>query len=254
MQISPRIGRQFAPLAVALCGLLASGLSAAQEDPPHAYVMSGDDTLARDGDGDCIPTINWTPEDAIEACDPELVAARDVPPPSEQAAAEPAPQEVAVAEPQIVRQRVTLETDAYFGFDSAELTDEGRERLDELAQRVNEVEEPDIQITGHTDPIGDEQYNEQLSRERAEAVRNYLVQSGVGEDAIEVAARGEEEQVVDCSGRSGQELIECLAPNRRSEVEFAAFELVEQPAEEELPGAAPVEQPEAAPGASQPTP
>lgn len=248
-------GKHLTPVLVACCTVFATGLSA-QEDAPVGYATASDGSIARDIQGDCVVTDRWTPENAIEECHPELVASREAPAVAEQQP-EPPPQQVAVAEPQLVRQQVTLETDAYFGFDSAELTEEGRSRLDELAQRFTEVEEPNIRVTGHTDPIGDEQYNQELSRARAEAVKAYLVETGVAEDAIEVAARGEEQPVVDCSGRSGQELIECLAPNRRSEVEFAAFELVEQPSEEEPQGAVPAEQPGTSPeepGASDPLP
>lgn len=238
MYTSIRFRSQWAPLAVALCGLLAWSAAGAQEAADRGYVIAGDGTVARDGQGECIPNVNWTEEYAIEDCHPELVAEQAP------AAIPEEPQEVAAAPPQMVRQQVTLETDAYFDFDSAELSEEGRGRLDQLAERFNEVEEPSVRVTGYTDPIGDEEYNRQLSRERAEAVKDYLVQAGVAQEAIEVAGRGEEAPVVNCEGRSGQELIECLAPDRRSEISFAAFEVVEQPAEGTEPADRPMSEPE----------
>ncbi len=136
----------------------------------------------------------------------------------------PTPDETELAQFEPAPDGVTLEADTTFGFDEAQLTDEGRQLLDELVARAERFEDPQFRITGHADALGPESYNEDLSARRAEAVKDYLVSKGVSEDAIETAARGSNDPVVSCEGLSGDPLIECLGPNRRAVIEFAAFE------------------------------
>jgi OOP family OmpA-OmpF porin len=65
-----------------------------------------------------------------------------------------------------------------FGFDSAELTARGREALREIGNTLVQADDLAlITIEGHTDSVGPEQYNLDLSRRRAEAVRDFLVVS-----------------------------------------------------------------------------
>ena len=175
--------------------------------------------------GGCVRTLGWSVENAIRECDPSIVAAR------EQREAEQAAME---AQPAMVRttQRVQLNADTEFGFDQATLTEEGKRKLDKIADALKGTSNPKIDITGYTDHIGPQGYNEELSRRRADAAKQYLIERGVPADVITAAGRGESNPVVECKGLKGQPLIDCLRPNRRSEVEFSAFEVVEQPAPE----------------------
>ena len=79
----------------------------------------------------------------------------------------------------------------------------------------------EILAIGYTDPIGSERYNEDLSRRRAQAVQEYLVQKGVSQERIVTEGRGEQNLVTggDCSKLKGQKLIRCFEPNRRVEIE-----------------------------------
>ena len=81
-----------------------------------------------------------------------------------------------------------------------------------------------VLVTGHTDRIGSQAYNQKLSERRANAVRDYLVSKGVARDKIETLGMGKTQPVpgVVCNQAYPKErkaLIECLAPNRRVEVE-----------------------------------
>ena len=78
-----------------------------------------------------------------------------------------------------------------------------------------------VLVTGHTDPIGTQQYNQKLSERRADAVRDYLVSKGVPKDKIETLGMGKTQPLpgVVCNQKNMKELIACLAPNRRVEVE-----------------------------------
>jgi OOP family OmpA-OmpF porin len=72
-----------------------------------------------------------------------------------------------------------------------------------------------------------------LSERRAAAVRDYLVSKGVAPGFIDTEGLGKADPVVDCAGKRGPALIDCLGPNRRTEIEFSAVE-VEQ-VEETVP-------------------
>lgn len=94
-----------------------------------------------------------------------------------------------------------------FEFDSADLTNDAKESLDELAEALegqgDAVES--ITIRGYADAMGPDAYNEQLSQSRAESVRNYLRDQGVNADSWDVEGRGEDNPVAsndDPQGRS----------------------------------------------------
>jgi hypothetical protein len=73
-------------------------------------------------------------------------------------------------------------------------------------------------VSGHTDNMGKDD-NRKLSLRRAEAVRKYLI-SRDGNFRIDVAGLGETQPLVQCDARKPRaELIRCLAPNRRVEIE-----------------------------------
>ena len=80
-----------------------------------------------------------------------------------------------------------------FHTDSAEFTDEGRRAAADMVQYLTAQRSGRITIAGHTDPRGDELYNLELSRRRAEAVAHYLREQGFS-GQIQVVAKGESER------------------------------------------------------------
>jgi len=58
-----------------------------------------------------------------------------------------------------------------------------------------------------------------LSQRRADVVRDYLVSKGVDKSKIEAIGMGEKQPVVQCTQKNLKELIACLQPNRRVDVE-----------------------------------
>jgi len=86
-----------------------------------------------------------------------------------------------------------------------------------------------VLVTGHTDPIGTQQYNQKLSERRADAVRDYLVSKGVPKDKIETLGMGKTQPVVglaSCPQKNFKEKIACLQPDRRVEVEVKGEAMV----------------------------
>ncbi|MBT2325148.1 OmpA family protein [Variovorax paradoxus] len=128
-----------------------------------------------------------------------------------------------IAEKVAVPQRVELSADALFAFGrsgQADLLPQGRRELDTLAAGLRSGRETSrLRITGHTDRLGSTSFNEQLSLARATTVRDHLVQAGVPARGMQVQGKGETEPKVQCEQKKREELIACLAPNRRVEIE-----------------------------------
>ncbi|RDU97068.1 outer membrane protein OmpA [Trinickia dinghuensis] len=151
----------------------------------------------------------WTPATANAKCDGALVA---------QAPTPPAP--VAPAAPEITSQKVTYQADSLFDFDKAYLKPAGKEKLDDLATKIEGMNVEVVVATGYTDKIGSDKYNDRLSLRRAQAVKSYLVSKGVPANKIYTEGKGKRNPVkTDCNQKNRKALIACLAPNRRVEVE-----------------------------------
>jgi outer membrane protein OmpA-like peptidoglycan-associated protein len=84
----------------------------------------------------------------------------------------------------------------YFLSDSLELTPDSREAFEGVFREIASRVAADTVVTGHTDTVGAQAYNDNLSRERAVAVRGLLVTRGLKPDSISVAGRGERELLV----------------------------------------------------------
>lgn len=71
-----------------------------------------------------------------------------------------------------------------FGFDQSNLTTEAKKNLDDLVIILNKYPDTDIEIQGHTDNTGTAEYNQKLSRTRADNVGNYLVEHSIKSERI----------------------------------------------------------------------
>lgn len=105
-----------------------------------------------------------------------------------------------------------------FELNSANLTEESREIMDEVGEILNRYDQYNVQISGHTDNSGSEEYNLNLSEERAKACWDYLKnESGVKPDRMSYAGYGESQPIADNETEEGRKL------NRRVE-----FKLVQK--------------------------
>ena len=110
---------------------------------------------------------------------------------------------------------------AQFGLNNAELSEQARAALDrEVLPQLANVHH--IALSGHTDELGSDDYNQRLSEQRANAVRDYLVSKGVDASRIEVVGLGRTAPVKSCPAQKGAALVDCLAPNRRVELAITA--------------------------------
>jgi len=208
-------------IAAALAGIGA----AAQAQTPGVdmkgtvgYVIDQRGYVAKSGFGLCWRTGYWTPAMAIAECDPDLVKKEE---PKAAPAAAPAPAPVAAPKP--AAKKVTLAADALFDFDKAVLRAEGKSKLDKLVDDMKGITLEVIIAVGHADRIGKDAYNQKLSERRAAAVKDYLVGKGVEANRVYAEGKGEKQPVTgDKCGKSvkkTKQLIECLQPDRRVEIE-----------------------------------
>lgn len=117
-----------------------------------------------------------------------------------------------LAEGKLLYETVLTDDKVRFGFDKAELSDEAQAALAQFAQGLKAQYNRDvyIEIQGHTDATGPDQYNLELGLERAEAVRRYLNREhGIPLHRMSVISYGEAEPISDNGSREGR------AQNRR---------------------------------------
>ena len=104
----------------------------------------------------------------------------------------------------------------FFDFDRHDLRSSESSKLDRLASILRSSPLAKLQIEGHADAQGSNNYNDNLSILRAEAVRDYLQQQDIGADRIEVLGYGEMQPVDDNSTEEGR------AQNRRVELSLSS--------------------------------
>lgn len=102
--------------------------------------------------------------------------------------------------------------DVLFDFNKHTLKPEARERLARISGIVLAYPDLKLQVEGYTDSIGSAEYNQTLSEKRAEAVRDYLVSSGVSMNSVAAVGMGKSDPVADNSTSAGRKL------NRRVEM------------------------------------
>lgn len=113
---------------------------------------------------------------------------------------------------------VTFDSGLLFGFDSSTLQDDARRDLREFASSMNEFEETNILVVGHTDAEGSDSYNQSLSERRAQSAGDYLSQEGLSSTRLKIEGKGETEPV------ATNETTEGRTQNRRVEIAIFASE------------------------------
>ncbi|MFW6134690.1 MAG: PorV/PorQ family protein [Elusimicrobiota bacterium] len=108
--------------------------------------------------------------------------------------------------------KINLTSKVLFDSGKSSLKSASHDSLNEVVRVLKAYPDNMVSIEGHTDSVGSAQYNEKLSLQRAKAVRNYLVSTGIDSDRIKTVGWGEEKPVATNKTREGR------AANRRVEI------------------------------------
>jgi outer membrane protein OmpA-like peptidoglycan-associated protein len=217
-------------LSIIVLSLVSSGTMAAAENPYWTDV-NGD--IVRSGFGECVRTIHWTPEAALEECgDGAVKAAKPEPAPAAAVAAVPvvapvdsdgdgvtddkdkcpdSPSDRPVDENGCTIESVVLKG-VNFELNSSELTAGSSESLDKAVDAMNKYGDLRIEIRAHTDSMGEAAYNQSLSEKRANSVRDYMISKGIAANRMVAKGYGETKPIADNGTREGR------AENRRVEL------------------------------------
>jgi outer membrane protein OmpA-like peptidoglycan-associated protein len=105
-----------------------------------------------------------------------------------------------------------------FGFDRSDLGANAATNLDKLINVLNKYPDTDIQILGHTDNKGTDEYNQGLSERRATSVSGYLKNHGISSSRVSTKGMGENDPIASNDTEEGR------SQNRRVEFVITANE------------------------------
>lgn len=117
---------------------------------------------------------------------------------------------------------ITLQDGVLFDFGKYDLRPEAKATLAKLATVLNQAKVPAAQINGHTDSIGDDAFNQDLSEKRASAVATQLKADGVSAN-LETHGYGKTQPVADNTNADGSDNPAGRQANRRVEIYIPAF-------------------------------
>lgn len=164
-------------LVIALCLGLMSGVSVADDSGANpGYVVSpfgsGSNSNVKTQYGECVKDGNYQPSYQTVACG---------------ATPAPAPQKVSFSE----------SSTNLFSFNAATLTNFGRQQLTNMLESATAAGSIDkVTISGYTDTIGSDAYNNRLSTERANAVKDFFIGQGLDGGTITAAGFGSQNSQV----------------------------------------------------------
>lgn len=181
-----------------------SGQAFAAHHTHSPYVFNSAGEPVKNSIGECVHNghAKVTPENAIMACDPDMIAK-----PKAEAAA---PAALVEPPPAPEMKTITLTADTYFDFDKYNLKPAGKQALDKLISEMGSMNSiAKIKVVGYTDSIGTEKYNIGLSQRRAKTVATYLTAHNIPADKIETVGMGEADPIATNKTKVGR------AKNRR---------------------------------------
>ena len=185
-------------IAACVAGLagVSAPLGALATPPGYADDTRGD--VVVDSQGECVKTQRWSKDFPCREAKP--VAKAELPPP----------------------EKITLSGAVLFDFNKATLRPEGQRELAKAVDSIKEklsayaVGQRQITVTGHTDSVGSDAYNQKLSERRAVAVADFMVDRGVDARIIRARGAGEGEPIASNATDEGRQ------QNRRVEIVYQA--------------------------------
>ncbi len=210
-------------LSVALTTAFLSGCgTVAKESTPvpgdiksnKGHVSDSSGNVIKSGQGECVYNGNWSKDSIINAC--EGIMDDKMEPVAEAAPVEEPKSAPVEAEKAPVVETVILNSRALFSTDADALSEKGDQLMRNLIAKLGDFTEIEkVEIVGHTDDRGSEEYNQTLSERRAETIKGFLV--GEYSDAdISTIGMGEMEP------KASNDTAEGRQQNRRVEIRVTA--------------------------------
>lgn len=176
-----------------------------------ASYVGNDGNIIKTGMGECLRSSDWSSDAAAAACEGGE---------EEPAAPEPEAKKPEPAAPVAKVETISVDGVGLFATNSDQLTGEGMAKMDELLAKLAEFKGIlGIEITGHTDDRGSEEYNQALSQRRAETVQALLA-ARYPDVSINAIGMGESSPVASNDTAEGRQA------NRRVEVAVNASRMI----------------------------
>lgn len=121
--------------------------------------------------------------------------------------------------------KLTFDSQLLFDFGKSDLRESNKRNLQTFAETLKQYTDTDLLIVGHTDNAGSDSFNQTLSTQRAAAVSDYLVYSGVNRNRLNIEGEGERQPVASNNTEQGRE------QNRRVEIAVYANEALKSEAQ-----------------------
>ena len=134
------------------------------------------------------------------------------PPPPAKPAPKPAPPPPPPPPPAPKVERTIILDDVLFDFDKSNIKSEAAAILDRLVAFMNENKDKKASLSGHTDSVGSDAYNQALSERRVASVKDYVVKKGVDGGRVSGQGFGESKPIADNKTKEGR------SKNRRVEI------------------------------------
>lgn len=206
-------------LSVALSAAFLGGCgSMAKEAPPvvgnvkanGAHLADGNGNVVKSGTGGCLRSGTWSEDNLINKCEGIEEKAKPV------KIAKPVVKAEPKAEPAPIIETVILNSRALFSTNADSLSAKGDQAMRNLIAKLggySKIEKVDI--IGHTDSTGSDQYNQQLSEKRAATIKQFIVDAYADAD-INATGVGETQPVASNDTAEGRQ------QNRRVEIRVTA--------------------------------
>jgi len=188
---------------LAAIAALAVAQARAADEPAAYLVAAADGAPVTTASGACVRTSQWSAEASYRDCNPRSTVA-----------------EMKIVESTRPAEPIRISMNTLFDFGSAELRTDAGPALDALAKQLTQANYQKVDIVGHADRMGAGKYNQKLSEQRAEAVRDYLLTRGLDGTRLTAFGVGATEPLTgkECRGLRGKPLVSCLQRDRYTEI------------------------------------